>query len=340
MGKKLFDFCIGNPPYQEENKDNNRQSPVYNLFMEEAFKSADCVELIHPARFLFNAGQTPKEWNQKMLNDEHFKVLHYEGDASKIFANTDIKGGVAITIRNQYKNYGKIDVFTVYNELNNIMRKVLSQSNDNLSSLVYPKSHYGFSEQLYVDYPSLKARLTTGNEYIIDASIFTKMPEIFDLSCNSYIYVHGRLNNERVIQKTNRKYIKIVTGIDKYKVFVTGANGSGHFGEVLSNPFVGRPSEIATQTYMTFGFFETQAEAEFLLKYLKTKFARALLGVLKITQNNPRSVWAKIPLQDFTPSSDIDWSKSIHEIDLQLYRKYGFSEDEIAFIEENVKEMV
>ena len=46
-----------------------------------------------------------------------------------------------------------------------------------------------------------------------------------------------------------------------------------------------------------------------------------------------------IPLQDFTPASDIDWSKSIHEIDLQLYRKYGLDEKEIAFIESHVKEM-
>lgn len=65
-----------------------------------------------------------------------------------------------------------------------------------------------------------------------------------------------------------------------------------------------------------------------------------MLNVLKITQHLTPDVWKYVPLQDFTPSSDIDWSKSIHEIDLQLYRKYGLSEDEIAFIEENVKEMV
>ena len=46
-----------------------------------------------------------------------------------------------------------------------------------------------------------------------------------------------------------------------------------------------------------------------------------------------------IPLQDFTNHSDIDWSKSIHEIDQQLYRKYGLDEKEIDFIETHVKEM-
>ena len=80
-------------------------------------------------------------------------------------------------------------------------------------------------------------------------------------------------------------------------------------------------------------------EAEATLKYVKTKFARAMLGILKVTQNNAKPTWKYVPLQDFTSSSDIDWSKSVHEIDLQLYRKYGLDEKEIEFIETHVKEM-
>lgn len=75
------------------------------------------------------------------------------------------------------------------------------------------------------------------------------------------------------------------------------------------------------------------------MKYIKTKFARTLLGVLKITQDNPPEKWKYVPLQDFTSSSDIDWSKSIPEIDRQLYVKYGLDADEIHFIETRVKEM-
>ena len=65
-----------------------------------------------------------------------------------------------------------------------------------------------------------------------------------------------------------------------------------------------------------------------------------MLGTLKITQDNTRQAWRMVPIQDFTPSSDIDWSKSIPEIDRQLYAKYGLSESEIEFIESHVKEMV
>lgn len=80
-------------------------------------------------------------------------------------------------------------------------------------------------------------------------------------------------------------------------------------------------------------------ESEAALKYIKSKFCRVMLGVLKVTQNGKRETWSCVPLQDFTSDSDIDWSKSIHEIDLQLYKKYGLDENEINFIETHVKEM-
>ena len=44
-------------------------------------------------------------------------------------------------------------------------------------------------------------------------------------------------------------------------------------------------------------------------------------------------------MQDFTEGSDIDWSKSVAEIDRQLYSKYGLTEEEIAFIESMIKPM-
>lgn len=75
------------------------------------------------------------------------------------------------------------------------------------------------------------------------------------------------------------------------------------------------------------------------MKYIKTRFARTLLGILKVTQHNPPSTWKYVPLQDFTSSSDIDWSQSVADIDRQLYAKYGLDEKEVAFIESHVKEM-
>lgn len=87
------------------------------------------------------------------------------------------------------------------------------------------------------------------------------------------------------------------------------------------------------------GNFNTEAEADALVKYLKTKFVRALLGILKVTQDMTPRVWGLVPQQDFTSGSDIDWSQSIVDIDRQLYAKYGLDDEEIQFIESHVKEM-
>ena len=100
MGHKLFNFVIGNPPYQEDTKDTS-DKPVYNQFMDAAYEVADKVELITPARFLFNAGKTSTAWNVKMLNDAHFKVLDYKQDSGAVFPGTRVTGGISITYRDE-----------------------------------------------------------------------------------------------------------------------------------------------------------------------------------------------------------------------------------------------
>ena len=94
-----------------------------------------------------------------------------------------------------------------------------------------------------------------------------------------------------------------------------------------------------SQTFISIGCFATNFEAEACLKYLKSKFVRALLGTLKVTQDNKKESWSNVPMQDFTSMSDINWAVSIKEIDAQLYAKYGFSETEISFVENKVSPM-
>ena len=140
MSKKMFDFVIGNPPYQGENENNGRKPPIYNIFMDYTYMFANTVELITPARFLFDAGQTPKSWNEKMLNDPHFKVLHYEPNSDVYFPSlsTPIKGGVVISIRDNSKADGPIKVFTAYEELNTITKKILTNTKDGIFFVNFP----------------------------------------------------------------------------------------------------------------------------------------------------------------------------------------------------------
>lgn len=337
-----FDFVIGNPPYQETTKDTS-DKPIYNLFMDAAFGVSDNVTLIHPARFLFNAGKTPKDWNNRMLQDTHFKVLDYQQDSSVVFANTDIKGGVAITHRDAKKEYGAIGLFSPFRELNQIVNKVKATSFTPLSGMVYAPESYKFTDVLHEENPSAIISMSKGHSNDVTTNIFDKLSDIFYQNCPSddktYIRIIGRSGNERVVRWVKKDYICTHPNLEKWKVILPKSNGSGAIGEVLSTPLIGEPLIGHTQTFISIGTFDSRSEAEALFKYIKTKFCRVLLGVLKITQDNKKETWRMVPLQDFTTSSDIDWSKSIAEIDRQLYAKYGLDENEINFIETKVKEM-
>jgi len=337
-----FNAVVGNPPYQSATDASNRQEPIYHLFYDIAFSLSNKVSLISPARFLFKAGQTPKEWMNKVLNDEHFKVVRYAQDSKEIFSGVDIKGGVAITFRDCSQNFGKIGTYAIHSEISSILEKVTNHDFTPFSDIVFTKSSYSFTSTLYDENPNLVGRLTRSNENIVDASIFSKMPEIFvdtNPDVTNFIGVMGRDDKGRVLKYTKRSYLTPIKNFDQYKVFITGANGSGAFGETLSQPIIAEPMVAHTQTFMSIGGYNSLDEAKACLKYVKSKFFRCLLGTLKVTQNNNKDTFANIPLQDFTTNSDIDWSKSVAEIDQQLYDKYDLSADEREFIEKMIKPM-
>ncbi|ERL20166.1 Eco57I restriction-modification methylase domain-containing protein [Acidaminococcus sp. BV3L6] len=343
MGKKLFDFVIGNPPYQEETaNDGDRKNPIYNLFMDQAYDTSSNVELITPARFLFNAGQTPKAWNKKMLEDTHLKVLYYEPDATRLFHDTEIKGGIAITFRSDSKDFGAIGTFTSYQEMNGVVKKVnqVEHGKNRLDSIIASQGLFRFSKLAFDAFPQVRALSGKGTGAKIVSNIIKKAPELFSSKRNEKsIRILGRIDGNREYRFINKEYIENNKYIDGYKLFLPEANSQGHFGETLTLPILGLPGDGSADTYLSAGPFKTEIEARTLETYLKTKFFRAMLGIKKVTQHCPPAVWNMIPMQDFTPSSDIDWSQSIHDIDLQLYQKYGLDETEIEFIESHVKEM-
>ena len=338
-----FSAVVGNPPYQET-KDNTSDSPVYHLFMDVAFQLSKKVSFITPARYLFNAGKTPKEWNKKVLNDEHMKVVWYKSKSTDVFPHVDIKGGVAVMFRDIDKEFGKLGTFTPFDELNSILIKVNRISNEYLEDYVYAPESYKFTPDLHKDFPELMDLLSKGHAYDLTSNIFEKLDNrVFSTekpeNMSEYVRIYGKLGNKRTYRWILRKYIRAHENLDKYKVLLPKSNGSGAIGEVLSTPVVGQPVVGHTQTFISIGVLSTEFEANALLKYLKSKFARTMLGVLKVTQDNKKSVWKYVPLQDFTENSDIDWTKSVAYIDKQLYAKYGLSQEEIDFIETKVKPM-
>jgi hypothetical protein len=362
-----FDAVVGNPPYQDEDETNNRKTPIYPYFYESAYSIGIKTILISPARFLFDAGLTNKQWNKKMLNDTHIKVLFYEDDASKVFPNTDIKGGVAIVYRDINHNYGPIGQFIKSKEIRKLMDKINKFDFKSLSTIIIGgRADFLMNKRFHEDFPNAKSDLLKAIQEVAkrkgkkpptslapgsDNEIVTSTLEIlsyaFDfkkpINSSDYYEITGVIKNKRVSGWIKKEYLTTRrannNNINFYKVFIPKSMGSGSFGESISKPLIGGPGMTSTPTFLRVGMFKSSLEAENCGKYIKAKFARAMLGIKKVTQDNAVPVWENVPLQDFTLNSDIDWTKSISEIDQQLYKKYQLSKEEITFIEENVQAM-
>ena len=341
-----FDVIIGNPPYQDETvgEQESMQPPVYHYFIDEAYKLSDIVELIHPARFLFDAGATPHSWNMKMLNDTHLKTIWYEENGKNVFPNQDIKAGVVCTYHNKEIDFGAIEIFTKYPALNTIIHKVKNKGGfSSMSSIVVTRTAYRFTDIMHKEHPEAESQLSKGHAYDVSTNIFERLPQVFysakPMDGKDYIGIYGRADNERATMYIRRDYIKHVSNLDSYKLFLPKASGTGIFGESITVPVIGDKAVGNTETFISIGNFEDRTQAENCRLYICSKFARTLLNVLKTTQDITPQKWKYVPLQDFTSSSDIDWSKSIAEIDEQLFDKYGLDEPERNFIRTKVKEM-
>lgn len=347
-----WDFCVGNPAFQDQTLGDNKgfAPPIYDKFLDAACEIADKVELIHPARFLFNAGSTPKAWNEKMLNDPHFKVLHYEADTKKIFPNTALPGGVAISYHDAEKDFGSIRVFTPFAELNSILHKVIEKASfESMESIVASRTAYRLTNKLHENFPDAIKQLSAGHAYDMSSNIFERLPQVFFDECpvdeHEYIKMLGRKNGERTYMFIRRDYVKNVHSLDKYKIVLARADGAaGTVGNpvparILGTVIIENPGIGTTESFLSIGAFDDISIAYNALKYTKTKFSRVLISVLKTTQDITPEKWRYVPLQDFSDDSDVNWSASITNIDKQLYKKYGLTQEEIIFIESHVKEM-
>lgn len=340
------DIIIGNPPYQDDavGEQKTYNGPIYNLYLDCAYSISDVVEMIHPARFLSNAGSTPKAWNKKMLEDRHIGICEFWNKSVRLFDETEIKGGVAISIRDKKVDKGPIGLFTPYPQLNAIVRSVCKNKTfKSMSDIVVSRTAYRFTDLMHKDHPEAIGQLSEGHPYDVSTNIFERLPQVFfddkPDDGNDYIRILGRMDNTRTMKFVRRDYIREVENLDGYKVFMAKANGTGAFGETLTPPIVGEPSVGNTETFISIGEFYTLSEAMALKKYIATKFVRALLGALKTTQDITPEKWKFVPQQDFSETSDIDWSRSVEEIDAFLYKKYKLTDAEICFINEKVQAM-
>ena len=151
--------------------------------------------------------------------------------------------------------------------------------------------------------------------------------------------------HEEIRYIDREKIEKNIDMIDKYKIFISKGNGGAGVINmekavtILGKAHIGKPNSVCTDSLIPIGPFETKEEVINLKKYMSTKFFRFMVGILKTSQNIYQTVYQFVPLQEFSNNSDINWNKSISEIDIQLYKKYNLSEEEQKFIEERIAVM-
>jgi len=344
-----FDVIIGNPPYQSSTSGNKMSRSIYQEFVKTAINlQPQYLSIIMPARWMGGETGPYNELSgfcELMKSKNNIRSFYDYPNSQDVFSGVDIKGGVCYFVMDQFYNDEKLkyvlyengesrestrsfnnkinnEIIIRFPELDSIVNKI-DYSNDSVRSIVSPWNPFGFISDLF----------TKNNEGVERISEKRMAEDDWE--------VLGLIKNKRVTRyipydALKTRYLKKAKS---WKVLVPRANGSGAFGEVFSTPVLGTPVLICTDTFLQVGSYKTKSEAEACLKYVKTKFFRAMVGVKKIAVFNYRDAFQFVPMQDFTEASDIDWSKSVAEIDRQLYKKYNLTQNEINFIETKVKEM-
>lgn len=346
-----FDIIIGNPPYQLSDGGAGASSmPIYQKFVCQAITlNPKYLCMIIPSRWM-TGGKGLDGFRSQMINDRHIKSLEDFIDPKTCFPNNDIKGGVCFFLRDRdydgkchitshssngdsvsdrYLKEDGVDIFIRDEKLIGILRKVKVKGEATFDTITSPLKPYGLR-----------------GEVMYNASKF-ELPEFSNTKINGGYRIYG------LDEKMNRiwKYmpsdypIPIKTEcLHKYKVFIARAYGCGAIGEVpstpvLSTPVLSTPEELCSETFLEIGPFESEEEAGNVIKYIRTKFFRCLVGIQKQTQDASKRIYKFVPILDFSSNKDVDWNLPTKNIDEILYKRYNLSQEEISFIENNIEEM-
>ncbi len=347
---------VGNPPYQDiqatENCGINRafSTAVYPKFIDLSMDvKPTYVSLITPSRWMTKTGQGIDEnWVDKMINSNHFITIHDFYDALLCFPNVEIKGGVNyFLLGSEYSGQCKFYMHTAKSQV--VVEDYLNAHGagivirDAVATSVYHKIL-----RVITDSNTFFNKIVSPQHFFDKDGLLTTSWRGFSKIKDDKHTIKYYLNKQ--VEETGFAWIgmndipKNHEVIKLHKIYLSKAfNGGDAFPhQIIGKPIYGEPNSVCSQTYLVIGYngyFNNEFDCGNAIRYIQTKFFRFLVYIKKKTQDNPSSVFDFVPMQDFTGASDIDWSKSMEEIDAQLYAKYDLSDEEITFIESMIKPM-
>lgn len=338
-----FDAVVGNPPYQIMDGGHGSSSqPIYNVFVEMSqLLKPSYLSMIMPSRWM-TGGKGLDAFRYKMINDKHLRVLHDYLSAQACFSSVQIEGGICYFLWDK-NNEGKCKLYS------HLTNGTVSYSEMYLNEL---NTDVLIRDQGII---SILKKVHNGNIKTFDSLVFPRNAfGIFDIPSTAYATnsieakyaILGRFDNKRAIRYLNNSFniFKNLDLAETWKVFISKADGAaGQIGNpiparIIGKAEIGYPNMICTETFLAIGPLDNEIIAKNVCTYMKSKFFRIIVGIRK-NKNMTRDTYAFVPLQDFTEHSDIDWSKSVEEIDQQLYKKYNLTDEEITFIESMIKPM-
>lgn len=338
-----FDAIVGNPPYQEgisNSKENSSLSKqLFPTFIEGTIKlNAKYVSLITPSRWFSGDAQDKSfiKLREFIKNNNHISNIYHYPDEKDLFSNVEIKGGVNYFL--YQRDYNGLVKFNICNEGKKEMT-IRPLFEDGMDIIISDDKAYPILKKVKENNFISITTITKGRNAfgVIGKDDFIKKVTIKEHK-DGYVPIRCKANEIRFIEK--KLINKNLDIFNSYKVFISKSAGSPNKDlKVIGTPYIGKPNEACTDSLIPIGCFKTYDEALNLQKYMKTKFLRFMVGILKVSQNVSQNVYQFVPLQDFTNGSDINWNMSIKEIDDQLYKKYNLNNKEIEYIEGKIKEI-
>lgn len=322
-GKMQFDVIIGNPPYQlDDGGYGTSAAPIYQLFVEKALAlDPRYAVFVTPSRWMAG-GKGLDKYRERMLSDKRMRRIVdypklYEG-----FPGVKIRGGISYFLWDR-EHDGPCEVQTIWD--GQPTGPAVARFLDAYDILVRRNEAVPILEKVRAKgEPTLVERVSSGKPFGLRTFYHGKQQA-------KGLKKPVKLFGSQKISWVERKDIPVNSGwIDKWKVLMTAVQGTSAAVETkfLSKPIIAEPGTACTETYLVAGVFDREDEALRYAAYLRSRFVRFLVSLRKATQHATRDVYAFVP--DLPLSQD--WT------DAKLYKRYGLTRGEIAFIDSQVAE--